>query len=126
MSPAFFESLAPRLWPYRWWAGLGAFAVGGATYGFLWAIVELKLSTTIPLDWVVPAFLLPFSWLWGVTLIGVWFHPAKGTARVGSPWFLRSPRSLQVGWRWYAAIFLTFWFCLPVVVWVLLLTRSAA
>ena len=79
--------------------------------------------------WVKPLFLALASiiiWLWGLTLLGVWFHPQRGTARSSRPWFISVSQRFQVFFRWYASVFLTLWFLVPVLIAILSLARVAA
>jgi hypothetical protein len=110
-TPAYFESRAVRLWPLRWWLGFTSFAL----FGVLFAALSLAGSSSRA-GWIWAfALLVPASvWLWGLTVVAVWFHPSQGTARVGSPWFFRAPDELQTFFRWYASIFLAIWFLMPV------------
>jgi hypothetical protein len=85
-------------------------------FGLLVASAELGLELPLAVGPLFAVFSTAICWLWGLTLAGVWFHPSRGTARIGSPWFLGAPRVAQVFFRWYAALFLALWFLVPVFV----------
>lgn len=113
-TPLFWESHAAKLWPHRWVFGIATFGIFAIFFVFLLAAGALGLS--FPIDAAFAIFVPAFCWLWGLTLVGVWFHPTRGTVRIGSPWFLRAPRIVQVLLRWDAAVFLALWFLFPLLV----------
>ena len=125
-TPSFFESRAPSLWPHRWAFGIATVAVFLAFFGLLLGSAHSGIERPIPPEPLFTALSTTICWLWGLLLTGVWFHPDRGTARIGSPWFLRAPRVAQVCSRWYAAIFLALWFAVPFVFAALLAVRWAA
>lgn len=110
-TPSFFESRALDLWPHRWVSGIATLAVVLVFAGLLFA--SAKLAVKVPLAPLNAVFLSVICWLWGFTLVGVWFHPSRGTLRIGSPWFLGAPRLAQVCLRRYAALCLVLWFLIP-------------
>jgi len=125
-TPAFFEARAPQVWPYRWTLGISAFAVFVVLYGVAYAITELGLPLPVPVALLFGAPFGAMCWLWGLMLVGVWFHPKRGTIRIGSPWFLGAPRFAQVFFRWYAALLLALWFLVPLFLCVALAVDEAA
>ena len=115
MTPAFFERYAVPLWPYRWRLGIAALAAPLLFVALIVAARELGVSR----GWDDAALVLiapAMCWPRGLMLIGSWFHPERRTLRLGSPWLLRAPRAIQVGFHWYAAFFLALWFAVPLLV----------
>jgi hypothetical protein len=114
VSPALFERYALPLWPYRWRLGVAALATPLLFIALI--VAARKLGVSSRWDDAALALIAPaMCWPWGLMLIGTWFHPEHGTMRPGSPWFLRAPRAIQAGFRWYAAFFLVLWFAVPLV-----------
>ena len=91
-TPAFFESQAHRFWPHRWTLGLSALAAPLVLMGVMFLAQAFGLERRLPFHLLFAAVLLIYSGGWGLMLVGVWFHPERGTMRVGSPWFLRNAR----------------------------------
>jgi len=125
-TPAFFELHATRLWPHRWVFGTATFVVFLVFSALLLAAIKFRFALPVAVGPLFAVFSTAICWLWGLMLAGVWFHPSRGNARLGSPWFLGAPRIAQVLFRWYAAFFLALWFAIPVVSAGLLLARWAA
>ena len=100
MSPAFWESKATKLYPYRWWLGgtsILAFIAMGAS-GFLGERAYVMASVAVGLPLMVVA--------WGLLCAASWFEPTKGSLRSDS-WLGRHVPPLNVVARWWAALFLT-------------------
>jgi len=116
VSPAFLESLAQRLWTYHWALGVAALAAHAVLLGFLVLIQRPELRIVVPAIHVVfMLFVAAICWCWGLMMVGVSFHPDRGTARIGSPWFLRAPRVVQIALRWWTALGITLLLMIPFV-----------
>ena len=107
----FVESLAVRLFPFRWFLLVIAF-VGVALQGVAPLALESRRAAMLAVRWLLPISM----WSWGLHLVASWFHPQRGTLRYGSPWLCGS-RSWPAGMvRSYAAIFLATWFLIPIAI----------
>jgi len=107
----FVESLAVRLFPFRWLL-LGITLGGVAVLGIAPLALESRRAVLLAFRWLLPLV----TWSWGLLLIASWFHPQRGTLRYGSPWLFGSR-----GWpagivRGYAALFLATWFLIPIAI----------
>ena len=99
-SPAFFTSVAERLFARRWWLlGASLLAV---------AILLAALSAAPPHFAILatmlagPAVAVP----WALLCACIWFYPQRGNLQPQSRVVGRLPRPVQTGIRWYAAVFL--------------------
>jgi hypothetical protein len=107
MSPAFWESKATRLYPYRWWLGgtsILAFIAMGAS-GLLGERAYVMASVAVGLPLMVAA--------WGLLCATSWFEPSKGTLSSNS-WLGRHMPPLNAVARWWAALFLSLFFAAAV------------
>jgi hypothetical protein len=116
------ERQAIRIYPLRWRllaCFIGAYAL---LYLGVYLAGQVYLSA---LNWkVLFAIGVPaLVWLWGLICLANWFHPERGTLRVGSPWFLGAPRIVQDGLRACGVVGLAFWFGVPLLTLVLVLVR---
>ena len=101
--------------------------VAGRYYAFRWRFVlasGLVLFSMILVFFVFPRAVMAvapligpaFGASWGMVLICFWFEPTRGSLFSGV--FVRFiPRMGQIVLRWYAAIFLVFWFVFLILVW---------
>jgi len=115
-TPSFFQRHAAQLHPYHWWLGAGALAVYCLMFGLVALLTHVPIRLPFSGVYLLMALAPILIWCWGLTCLGVWFHPELGSIRLGSPWFLRAPRRLQPALRWYFAVFLTIWFLFPILV----------
>lgn len=111
MSPSFFTYVATRLFARRWWflviALLGmALLFAAFSYGSAQAAA------------VAGTLAGPFIFVpWALLCACVWFHPERGNLRPSSSLISKLPRTLQVGVRWYASLFLALFVVVGAVVW---------
>lgn len=108
MSPSFFASVASRWFVRRWWF-LAAAVVGMAVVFALFALGSPRVAGTL----AGPAIAVP----WALLCACIWFHPERGNLQPGSKLVGRLPAAVQSGVRWYAALFLAFFFVFAVIVW---------
>jgi hypothetical protein len=100
-TPSFFEARAIKLFPLRWWF------VALSTVGFVaLALTPVVLSSPRAVLWMTRLLLPPIIWVWGLLLVATWFHPQRGTLRLGSPWLFASRGLYARTTRAYAALFL--------------------
>lgn len=111
MTPAFFTSVADRLFARRWWLfGAAAMAI---------AIVVAVLAVAPPHVAFMagtlagPAIVVP----WALLCACVWFHPQRGNLQPQSKLIGRLPPLLQTGVRWCAAVFLGLFLVCGAIVW---------
>lgn len=112
---AFVESKARSLHPLRW-----RFVACAASYGglLLLFIIAVWLGWQPRFNAVyLFALLSPLLvWSWGLLCWASWFHPERGTMRIGSPWFLRAPRAVQELLRAVYIAGLFVWFLTPLLI----------
>lgn len=111
LSPAFYTSLAERMYARRWW--LCAIAVVGSA---LFAAVLLSGATslvTVAATLAGPLIFVP----WMLFCICIWFHPSRGNLQLQSRLVGKLPRFLQSAVRWYASLVLSLSICVGSVVW---------
>ncbi|MBL8279531.1 MAG: hypothetical protein JNL93_22890 [Pelomonas sp.] len=99
-SPAFFTSVAERLFARRWWLlGASLLAVAVLFAALSAAPPHFAFAATMVAG---PAIAVP----WALLCACIWFHPQRGYLQPQSRLVGRLPRLLQTGIRWYAAVFL--------------------
>lgn len=111
MSPAFFTSVAERLFARRWWllaASLLAIAILFAGLSMVPPRMAFLAGTLAG-----PAVAVP----WALLCACVWFHPQRGNLQPQSKLVGRLPPRVQTGVRWYAAVFLGLFLFFGAVVW---------
>jgi hypothetical protein len=111
MSPAFFTSVAERLFARRLWlfgASLLAIAIVFAVLSMAPPHLAFLAGTLAG-----PAVAVP----WALLCACIWFHPQRGNLQPQSKLVGRLPPLIQTGVRWYAAVFLGFFLVCAAVVW---------
>lgn len=111
MSPAFFTSLAERLFAHRW----RLFATTLLAVALLFASLSMVPPRLVFLVGALagPAVAVP----WALFCACVWFHPQRGNLQPQSQLVGQLPPLLQTGVRWYASVFLCLFFVFGAVVW---------
>ena len=111
MSPAFFTSLADRLFARRWWLA----AASVLAMVLLFAALSMAPPRLAFLAGTLagPAIAVP----WALLCACIWFHPQRGNLQPHSKLVGRLPPVVQTGIRWYAAIFLGLFLAFGAVVW---------
>lgn len=111
MSPAFFTSLADRLFARRWW--LAAASVLAMVVFFAAISMAPPRLAFLAGTFAGPAIAVP----WALLCACVWFHPQRGNLQPHSKIVGRLPPVVQTGIRWYAAVFLSLFLAFGAVVW---------
>ena len=111
MSPSFFTRLATRLFPFRWW--FFSTSVVGMVLLFASFSTGAALPVTVAGALAGPIIFVP----WALLCVCIWFHPERGNLQSNSKLVGRLPMVIQIGIRWYAAIFLAVFFLVGAVVW---------
>lgn len=119
MTPSRFSRFAERAFPYRWW--LGALALLGFALLPMLAIYAGPRGVFIAGMIAGPLVGLP----WAALCAAVWFHPEQGTMRSTGRWMKRFPKPMQIGLRWYGAIFLCLFVLVSVIAMPLLVLTGA-
>lgn len=111
MSPAFFTSLAERLFARRW----GLLAASLLAVGLLFVALSAAPPHLAFLATMLagPAVAVP----WALLCACVWFHPQRGNLQPQSKLVGRLPPLIQTGLRWYAAVFLGVFMICGAAVW---------
>jgi len=110
MSPAFFATVATRLFIYRWW-----FLVASVIGFIALAVLAVGAPQLAPLAGALagPLVFVP----WAGLCACIWFHPQRGNLQPGSKLVGLMPHLLQSAIRWYAAIFLAVFILVGGFVW---------
>lgn len=111
MSPKFFTAVATRLFARRWWL-LAMSVVGMALVFAAFSLASARVAVAAS-ALAGPLIVAP----WALLCAGIWFHPERGNLQPGSRFVGRLPQSIQIGVRWYAAVFLGLFVIFGVVVW---------
>lgn len=111
MSPTFFTRLALRLFAHRWWffaTSILGVALVFATFSY----------GSAPVAALAGAFAGPLIFVpWALLCTCIWFHPERGNLQPSSKFVGRLPNALQVGLRWYAALFLAMFLLVGAIIW---------
>jgi hypothetical protein len=100
MTPSIATTLATHLFRFRWWL----LAVALLSIGAMFALVVIRPSLApIAFALVGPLAVVP----WGLLCVCLWFHPERGNMLPTSRLFGKLPGLVQTGLRWYAALFIT-------------------
>ena len=117
MTPAVFRSFADRFHKYRWYF----LAISLLSFGAIAVVIALTPKTPQPATWLVGfsfGVLVPIGLVaWGLLCACIWFHSIKGKFETNSGLWGRFPTVLQAAIKWYAAIFLTIWFFVALIIW---------
>ena len=111
-----FESIALRLYRYRWALAVGPLAAIGASLAGVSALPEDLPHTQDVLAVVFLVLSLGMLWSWGLALTAIWFHPEWGHFRIDGPRLSRARPAMKFLLRLYAAAALTVWFLSPFLV----------
>lgn len=100
MTPSIATTLATHLFRFRWWL----LAVALLSIGAMFTLVVIRTSLApIAFALVGPLAVVP----WGLLCVCLWFHPERGNMLPTSGLFGKLPSLVQTGLRWYAALFIT-------------------
>lgn len=111
MSPAFFTTIAQRLFVRRWWLfAASLLAVALLVTAFSIAPPRFALLAGALAG---PAIAVP----WALLCACVWFHPQRGNLQPQSRLVGRLPPLLQTGVRWYASVFLSMFLVFGAIAW---------
>jgi hypothetical protein len=111
MTPKFATAVATHLFERRWWF-LGMSAVGIAVVFTAFSLAPPRVAV-IAGALAGPLIVAP----WALLCACVWFHPQNGNLQPGSRFVGRLPQFIQVGVRWYAAVFLGLFVIFGVLFW---------
>jgi hypothetical protein len=100
MTPAFFTTVADRLYAHRSWF------LGVPIVGFAIVVAALSLASSGAVN-VVGVLAGPVIFVpWALFCACLWFHPQHGNLQPSGKRIGKLPQLLQVAIRWYAAVFL--------------------